>query len=198
MSATSRHLPRRELLLAGLGAALVWSAAPVRAAQTAATALGAWTERALMPLGRSEVGVAELDGMVYVVGGYARGNVDQPLNQVYDPVADAWQTRAPLPRGVNHVAVVGSDQRLFAFGGFQEQNQSAVADVVVYDPAADTWSSLRPLPSALGAMAVCELAGQLHLVGGRNVTSVTTHRRYDPAADQWSDAAPMLTARDHL
>jgi hypothetical protein len=82
-----------------------------------------------MPLGRSEVGVAELDGKMYVVGGYARANVDQPLNQVYDPVADAWQTCAPLPRGLNHVAVVGFDHRLFAFRGFQLQNQSAVADV---------------------------------------------------------------------
>ncbi len=46
--------------------------------------------------------MAEVDGTVYVVGGYARGNVDQPLNQAYDPVADQWQTRASLQRGLNN------------------------------------------------------------------------------------------------
>jgi len=169
---------------------------------------GQWTWRASLPVPRSEVGVAELDGKVYVVaeldgkvyvvGGYARGNVDQPLNQVDDPVADQWQTLASLPRGLNHVAVVGFNHRLYAFGGFTQQNQDPVADVAVYDPAADGWSPLAPLPSPLGAMAVAELGGGLHLVGGRDTASVTTHRIYDPTADQWSDAAPMRSARDHL
>src|SRR5579884_2596697 len=115
-------LRRRHLLRLLLGAAGAGALAPLLrtarvAAQTDTTDIGQWSMRTPMPVGRSEVGVAELDGKVYVVGGYASGNVDQPLNQVYDPISDGWQTLAPLPRGLNHVAVVGFDHQLYAFGG---------------------------------------------------------------------------------
>ena len=43
--------------------------------------LGRWLARAPLPVERQEVGVATVDGKVYVLGGYANGRVGQPLNQ---------------------------------------------------------------------------------------------------------------------
>src|SRR5229473_8637404 len=40
---------------------------------------GRWHYRAPLPPARSEVAVAEVAGKVYVIGGYADGFVDQPL-----------------------------------------------------------------------------------------------------------------------
>ncbi len=42
---------------------------------------GCWHYRAPLPHARSEVAVAEVGGKVYVIGGYADGFVDQPLNE---------------------------------------------------------------------------------------------------------------------
>lgn len=75
---------------------------------------GRWSNRAPLPLPRTEISLAELDGKLYVLGGYAEGRVDQPINQVYDPVTDAWRTLAPMPRGLNHVGVVGFNGKIYA------------------------------------------------------------------------------------
>jgi hypothetical protein len=102
-------------------------------AHAAGAGSGRWIEKAPLPIARAEVGVATTGGNVYVLGGYAEGRADQPLNQEYDPAAHMWRTRAPMPRGLNHVAAAGANGRIYAFGGFHEQNRNAVPDVNVYD-----------------------------------------------------------------
>ena len=42
-----------------------------------------WQTKASLPTGRSEIAVAELDGKVYVMGGYFEETMST-LNQVYD------------------------------------------------------------------------------------------------------------------
>jgi hypothetical protein len=99
--------------------------------------MGAWTTKAGLPTARSEVAVAEAGGKVYVIGGYANGRVDQPLNQEYDPASDTWRQRAPMLRGAKHITAIGLAGKLYAIGGLLEQNFSAIADVSAYDPSSD-------------------------------------------------------------
>jgi hypothetical protein len=107
-------------------AASVWGgAAPFGLVQAGG---GRWYPRAPLPFPRTEVGVAEFGGKVYVMGGYAFDRVDQPFNQEYDPRADRCRDLAPMPRGLNHVGVVGFNGRIYMFGGFVEQNRNPVAD----------------------------------------------------------------------
>src|ERR1700679_2137170 len=49
---------------------------------------GQWHYRAPLPHARGEVAVTEAGGRVYVLGGYADGFVDQPLNEEYDPATN--------------------------------------------------------------------------------------------------------------
>ena len=107
-----------------------------------------------LPHARGEVAVAEAGGKIYVLGGYADGFVDQPLNEEYDPAANSWRVRAPMPRGLNHVGAAGLGGRVYCVGGFVDQNRGAVTDVSVYDPASDRWRSLAPLPSPLGSVSI--------------------------------------------
>jgi hypothetical protein len=44
-----------------------------------APAPGSWSSGPALPVARSEVAVAVLADRVYVIGGYANGNVDQSL-----------------------------------------------------------------------------------------------------------------------
>ena len=55
-----------------------------------------WTEKSPMPSGaRSSMAAAELDGKIYVVGGWANLNAVD----VYDPATDSWSTVAPMNVG---------------------------------------------------------------------------------------------------
>ena len=62
---------------------------------------GTWAQKAPLPVPVGEVGVAELGGRVYVVGGQERRTADVVDNlarhDVYDPLTDTWLTAAPLP-----------------------------------------------------------------------------------------------------
>jgi hypothetical protein len=95
---------------------------------------GRWHYRAPLPHARGEVAVAETGGKICVLGGYADGFVDQPLNEEYDPATNLWRSRAPMPRGLNHVGAIGLNGKVYCIGGFIEQNKSAVQDISVYDP----------------------------------------------------------------
>lgn len=171
----------------------------------AATSLqGTWTIGPSLPVGRSEVAVAMLDRRIYVIGGYANGNVDQSLVQVFRPakqngqVGGEWHDAAPLPRGLNHVGAVGYRGKLYTFGGFSEQNGAAVGDANVYDPATNRWSPIARLPHPLGSVSVAVLGDEIHLVGGRDQHSDGTHLVYDPAANRYLERAPLPVGRDHM
>jgi N-acetylneuraminic acid mutarotase len=166
--------------------------------------MGAWVTKAGMIHSRSEIAVGEVKGKMYVLGGYADGNVAQTLNEEYDPDKDMWYERAPLPRGGNHIAAVGLDGKLYAIGGFSEQNANAFADVSAYDPQTDKWVHKAPLPQPLGSMAVVAVDGVIHAVGGatgktaQDRHTVAVHYIYDPQTDQWTESIPLPFPREHF
>lgn len=166
--------------------------------------MGAWITKAGMIHSRSEIAVGEANGKIYVLGGYADGNVAQTLNEEYDPDTDMWYERAPLPRGGNHIAAVGLDGKLYAIGGFSEQNANAFADVSAYDPQTDKWVHKAPLPQPLGSMAVVAVDGVIHAVGGatgktaQDRHTVAVHYIYDPQTDQWTESIPLPFPREHF
>ena len=166
---------------------------------------GKWTNGPPLPVGRSEVAVATIDDGIYVIGGYANGNVDQSLVQIFRPrvndggdLSGEWRDVAPLPRGLNHVGAVGYRGKIYTFGGFSAQNNSAVPDANVYDPRANRWSAIAPLPHALGSISVAVLGDEIHLVGGRDLHSVGTHLVYDPVNNRYTERAPLPVGRDHM
>ena len=171
---------------------------------SAGPGMGAWITKAGMIHSRSEVAVGEVGGKIYVLGGYADGNVAQTLNEEYDPVQDTWRERASLLRGGNHIAAVGLNGKLYAIGGFSEQNANAFADVSVYDPLTDKWSPVASLPQPLGSMAVAAVDGVIHAVGGAGGTTaenrhtVAVHYIYDPHTNKWANSTVLPFPREHL
>ena len=202
--------------------------APLAFLATAALAVavsdGTWTNKAPLPVGRAEVGVAALGDNIYVIGGTeqdAQGhtNYASTLNTVYDARRNSWEQRAPLPLGLSHVGVAALAGKIYAVGGFTNivhMNPQAVA--FVYDPKTNRWSQLPVLSNPRGSVAVAAVGGRLHLFGGRlsnKVTrvplppgapelfagygTVTTHQVFDPATGRWAEGSPIPgPARDHL
>src|SRR2546425_13018847 len=58
---------------------------------------GKWTSLAPMPTARQEVAVAELNGRVFVIGGFRSGGGAGPPVEGDDPARDRWETRSPPP-----------------------------------------------------------------------------------------------------
>lgn len=166
--------------------------------------MGAWITKAGLIHSRSEVAVGEVGGKMYVLGGYADGDVAQALNEEYDPASDTWRERAQLPRGANHIAAVGLNGKLYAIGGFSQQNFNAIADVSAYDPTANSWTSIAPLPQPLGSMAAVAVDGVIHAIGGATGTTndnrhtIAVHYIYDPKTNTWTESTPLPFPREHF
>jgi N-acetylneuraminic acid mutarotase len=161
---------------------------------------GKWVPLAPMPTARQEVAVAEVNGRVFVIGGFGAGSEAVPTVEVYDPATDRWDTRAPLPAPTYHAAAAVIDGRLFVVGGYSGGRVSwtPLRTVYEYDEARSSWSTRAPLRRARGGLAVVALGGRLHAVGGSGDSASAAHEVYEPTPDRWTDAPPMPTARDHL
>jgi N-acetylneuraminic acid mutarotase len=164
---------------------------------------------AAAPTARTEVAVAALDGLIYVVGGFeqssSRSNRRSSVSikvEAYDPATNHWSSRPDLPIGLHHAGAAGFDGALYVVGGFTVSEDSLwnPSDRVFrFNPAGGTWIERAPLPTARGGLAVTTLQGRLYAVSGydgqENPSAVEV---YDPARDQWTAAAPLPTPRDHL
>ena len=88
-----------------------------RKCQSSAGRTSSWSVKAPLPRINSEFGVAELDGKIYVMGGYPADCKTVAEVQVYDSKTDKWQIIAPLPTmcGGGVAAVV--DGKIYVAGG---------------------------------------------------------------------------------
>jgi Kelch motif len=163
---------------------------------------GTWTLKSPVPVARTEVPAAVVNGKAYLLGGSARGVAyDMNRNDEYDPATDSWRARAPMPRGLNHMGADALGGKIYAAGGFSERAHGKPDDAFFeYDPLADSWRLLPALPSKRGAAAVVALDGRIHVIGGREGDEplITRHDVYELATRRWSAAAPLSRARDHL
>ena len=112
-----------------------------------------WESRAPVPNARTEVSVAADDSLIYLIGGYGRGEGRRPSAPramlAYYPASDRWTALGEIPEGLNHssLAAVGS---FYIVGGFRESSGSATGAVPIYDPVQRTWSDGAPMPTPRG------------------------------------------------
>jgi N-acetylneuraminic acid mutarotase len=157
---------------------------------------GTWVSLAPLPEARQEVGVAELQGRIYVVGGYRPDHSSANTVEVYDPGSDRWTMAAPLPEGVNHPAAAVVGERLYVVGG--DNGRGSVATNFEYDPRSDSWTARTPMPTARSAPMAAVIGGRIYVAGGAPGSVGRTLEAYDPGTDRWTSLPPMPTARNHV
>ena len=169
------------------------------------TAITSWLRRASMPTARSEMPAVELNGLIYVPGGFgplpnglANGYGAVNSFDVYSPAADQWRSLAPMPEARHHLMLTVFQGRIYAFGGFTD-TWITHSNVWVYDPALDHWELRKPMPAPRTAGAAVSLGNSIYVVGGTTsqAGAVLPTWRYDPASDTWVDVAPLQQAREH-
>jgi hypothetical protein len=158
-----------------------------------------WTSRQPLPAPRQELGVAELAGRIYAVGGFDDAGRPSGAVAYYEPASDRWSAAAALPGPLHHIPVAAVSDRLYALGGLRGGAFTAVDVVSVYDPGRDAWDPGPSLPLPRGAGAAAVINGRIYLAGGlRNGASIADFAALDPSTNAWTPLPPLPTARDHL
>ncbi len=170
-----------------------------------------WSKKKSMALASHHVALAELNGKIYVVGGFVLPKSGppawEPINNAweYDPANDSWKALAAMPtkRGSPNAAAVNG--KIYAIGGASTHpgsKETAVhparphrsVDVnEVYDPATNTWATRSPMPTARNHAAIGVVNNKIYIIGGRigaafmlvPAATVDIVEEYDPATDQW-------------
>lgn len=158
-----------------------------------------WETRAPLIEANSEMAVAELDGKIYVMGGYPSNRVSVNTVQIYDPATDSWTLGPSLPGPVNHTTASSANGKMYVLGGQGGPTGGGPFLDVVYelDPAVGEWVLKAPMPRARGGGAAAVVDGKIYVAGGRPPHG-QDFAVYDPAADTWTILPDMPTSRNHI
>jgi N-acetylneuraminic acid mutarotase len=150
-----------------------------------------WTKKKNMPLGIHHVAATELNGKIYMFGGFRypeKAKPDgspnpgwQPIDNAweYDPVKDAWKALAPMPTKRGSSNAVAHGGKIYVIGGASMHPGSketfihparphrAVSANEVYDPATNTWEARSPMPTARNHAAAGMANNKIYVIGGR-------------------------------
>ncbi|ABS64387.1 Kelch repeat protein [Parvibaculum lavamentivorans DS-1] len=171
-----------------------------------------WRASPGLPVGLQQFGIAELNGKLYVSGGYeapqagrpefgAFGEILPPTTEggdtaqtwIYDPQIGTWVNGPQLPaaRAGHGAAVV--DGKIYTLGGRGSDAQR----VLVYDPGSNRWSATgEAMPAPRVAAATVAVGDRIYVIGGLS-NGVATARVdiFDTASGRWQSGPQLPEAR---
>ncbi|HLA80106.1 MAG TPA: kelch repeat-containing protein [Thermoleophilia bacterium] len=159
-----------------------------------------WTGKAPMSTGRYYLAAAQVNGMLYAVGGAGLAGSYLPTSEAYDPTLNVWTTKAPMPTPRQAPAAAMVDGILYVVGGFNDAGFT-LPTVEAYNPVTDTWTTKAPMPTPRLALALAVVNRAIYALGGLFDAPPTTRlflqtvEAYDPLTDTWTTKAQMPTPR---
>jgi len=174
-------------------------------AATGSPTSGAWRTLAPMPTPRTEVAVAELNGKIYVIGGFEADGSPSAKVEVYDPTTDTWSEHLSLPEPRHHAAAISLNDSLLVIGGFRESFEDPQSTVYQYREEWGQWHKRSPLNTARGGHAATKFSGSPVVVGGvgkdssGGIASLASTEQMDTGSERWHEVERAFrTPRDHL
>jgi N-acetylneuraminic acid mutarotase len=159
---------------------------------------GEWGLRSSLIEANSELAFAELNGRLYLLGGYPASRQTVRTVQVYDIASDRWELGPALPQPNNHGMAASVNGKIYLIGGQTEADEPAYVNTVYeLDPAAGTWVARAPMPTARSAGVAIVHGGKIYVAGGRPPRG-NDFAVYDPATDHWQVLPNLPTQRNHL
>ncbi len=146
--------------------------------ELAGASLPTWTERRSSPTSRSGAKAEQIDGKIYVIGGFQSSNSDRL--EIYDISDDSWTTGPSLPTERTRVATAELDDRLYVIGGSGDSTR-----LDRYDPDTNQWVTLQSSDdSHVGGVAE-SYNGKIYVIGGTG-SNGRIIEEYDPDSDEWT------------
>ncbi|MBN1887375.1 MAG: hypothetical protein JW850_05275 [Thermoflexales bacterium] len=145
------------------------------------------------PTPAANIDAAELNGKIYVAGGYDGSYLD--AFEVLDPAKHAgsqWTTlAASLPVSTGGAAMAAACGKVYLMGG-NPGVDTATSTVYVYDPVnPSAWNTAAPMPYTQRYASAVTARGLIFAVGDWD--TVTRVQVYDCAANAWLSGYPQLS-----
>lgn len=151
-----------------------------------------WSNIKAMPKSRHSFKAAELNGLIYILGGVVENRLSSSVWS-YNPEKNQWSGVAPMLKTASSFALASLNGHLYAVGGRNQEH-----NVQQYDPKLDTWSYVKPM--RVQRDDHCLVAFQdksLFAIGGftTNTQSLYSVERYDLESNTWTDMAELNIGR---
>uniref|UniRef100_A0A1A7Y765 Intracisternal A particle-promoted polypeptide n=1 Tax=Iconisemion striatum TaxID=60296 RepID=A0A1A7Y765_9TELE len=156
-----------------------------------------WTTVSSLHQARSGLGVAVLEGMIYVVGG-EKDSMIFDCTERYDPVTKQWSAVGSLNFPRCGVGVCPCHGALYALGGWIGSEIGKTMER--YDPEESRWEVIGSMAVPRYYFGCCELQGFIYVIGGISDegTELRSAEMYDPISRRWSALPVMGTRRAYV
>jgi N-acetylneuraminic acid mutarotase len=165
-------------------------------------ASGAWREAAPMFTERSEFGLCELNGELYVSGGtIVDGEFAMSSVERYSPSLDTWSAAPAMPIDLHLHSACGVGDAMYVLGGVVGtggEKEHTVSHVLKFDSRTQTWSEVAPMPRGRDFAGACVMGCNIYIFGGCDICdneATSTHYRYSTETSTWATLAPMPEAK---
>ncbi|CAA2999204.1 F-box kelch-repeat At1g67480-like [Olea europaea subsp. europaea] len=142
--------------------------------------LDRWSKLASMNVARYNFACAELNGMVYAVGGYGIDGESLSCAEVYDPDTDKWTLIESLRRPRWGCFACGFEGKLYVMGGRSSLTIGNSRFIDVYNPETHTWCEMKNGCVMVTAQAV--LGKELFCMEWKNQRKLAI---FNPAENSW-------------
>ena len=164
-------------------------------------ATDSWSTGNSMPTARKYAAVAELNGVIYVIGGDSLPLFPGlSIVEAYDTVTGTWTTKASLPYSITEAAAVAFNGQICVFGG--ENGGSSLSRTECYDPTADSWSPQADMSTPRYGLGAGVIGGYAYAMGGYQTVAIKpnlkTAERSDLVSLTWTPVTSMTTERMHF
>ncbi|XP_075487581.1 F-box/kelch-repeat protein At1g67480-like [Primulina tabacum] len=105
--------------------------------------LNSWSKLTCMNVARYDFACAEMNGMVYVVGGCGEDGDSLSSTEIYDPDTDKWTVIESLWRPRRGCFACGFQGKLYVMGGRSSFTIGNSRFVDVYSPDRHTWCQIK-------------------------------------------------------
>jgi hypothetical protein len=189
------------LVLSFLSASCISTAKPSESSVESAD--DSWVSRAPIPQGKSDFGLAVVNGKIYAIGGQIRSYVSSWTNGIsgtretinshyeYNPAADKWISKPTMPTPRRSFATVVYEDTIYCIGGVKnlvgpgpEVTVTSTA-VEVFNLSTNKWENKTSMPSRREYFATMVYEDDIYCVSkGKNEV-------YNIATDTWQTKAFM-------
>jgi N-acetylneuraminic acid mutarotase len=159
---------------------------------------GEWGTRTGLIEPNSELALAELNGKLYLLGGYPSSRQTIRTVQIYDIASDRWQLGPQLPQLNNHGMAAALNGKVYLIGGQTTADGESYVDTVYeLDPASGAWVEKARMPTARSGGVAIVHDGKIYVAGGRPPRG-NDFAVYDPTTDRWEVLPDLPSQRNHI
>jgi N-acetylneuraminic acid mutarotase len=147
-----------------------------------------WTRLADMSVARNAIGAVMVDGFLYAISGWDRGDSATGIVEAYDFEENVWQRRADIPSPRGWGSTLKMNGKIYCIAGANRRWRNGFC---VYDPQKDEWQELNnDLVPSFTEMSV-PLENKIYLFCNQPLLTAV----YDIETDRWESKTPMPTPR---